>query len=133
MSDMPSNVRALVGRDSGDELSISDVHTSRVSSMSALPGALGWHPNFSTMKPGDTKNQSASGAERGERHSITNSGSLKPPKPSGLFSKPRMFFQKLFSKKVSSFASSRESDTQRFSKPTFQGKASTRIWRHSIN
>jgi len=128
LSDMPSNVRALLGPDSSDDLSVSDVHTARVPSMS---GASGWHPDFSTMNPGDINNRISSGAER-QCHSVTSAGSLKPPKPRGLFFKPKMFFQKLFSKKVSNSASSRESETHSFSKPAFQGKTSTRIWRHSI-
>lgn len=123
--DMPSNVRALLASDSGDE------EHKRTPAMSHIPGALAWHPEYSSLISGDRKNRSMTlPTERERHHSFT---SIPPTKPKqGLFSKPKTFFQKLFSKKVSNFASSRESETQSFSKPSFAEATSRRARRHSM-
>jgi hypothetical protein len=130
---MPGNIRTLLGPDSGDELNVSDVHAERVPSIT-MAGELGWdsmHQDFSTLK-GDLASLKTriAGAER-ESNSITTR-SLKPPKPKGMFSKPKKFFQKLFSKKVSNSASSRGSEVTQSTIFT-QGKMSTGTRRrHSI-
>ena len=133
LGEMPGNIRTLLGPDSGDELSVSDLRAERVPSISNV-GGLGWdsvHQDFSTLK-GDFSSLKARIAEAGKERQSFTASSLKPPKPKSMFSKPKKFFQKLFSKKVSNSASSRESEGTQ-STPFTQGKVSTATWRrHSI-
>ncbi|KAG0581437.1 hypothetical protein KC19_4G251600 [Ceratodon purpureus] len=134
LSEMPGNIRALLGPESSDELSVANVHAERVRPVS-IAGELGWdsmHQDFSTLK-GDLASLKTrvADAER-ERQSFTTS-SLKPPKPKGMFSKPKKFFQKLFSKKVSNSASSMESEVNTQNTMFTEGKMSAgRRRRHSI-
>lgn len=118
LSDMPSSIRALVGQESGDDRSqMSDMHTDNVPSVSASGehGCYVLHQDFSTLKEELTHLKSRI-ADAETRQSFAQD-SLKPAKSKGIFSKPKKFLQKLFSKKVSNSASSKDSDTQSTEQP----------------
>lgn len=115
---MPSSIRALVGQESGDDRSqMSDMHTDNVPSVSASGehGCYVLHQDFSTLKEELTHLKSRI-ADAETRQSFAQD-SLKPAKSKGIFSKPKKFLQKLFSKKVSNSASSKDSDTQSTEQP----------------
>jgi len=116
---MPSNIRALIGQESGDDRSCSDLHTENVPSVSASgEGCFVLHQDFSSLKD-ELVNLKSRIAEAENRTSFAHD-SLKPAKRKSLFSKPKKFLQKLFNKKVSNSASSKDKDseTQSVREPT---------------
>lgn len=138
---MPSSIRALLAPESGDDVSLPDGNSDVVPSLGT--GGEGWdslHQDFSSLK-GDLDSLKHRIAEAEKERNSLQTNAMKPPKPRSMFSsfKPKKFFQKLFfsNKKVSSSASSRDSETQSsmpisgISGPS--GKGSSRpTRRHSI-
>lgn len=129
LSDMPSSIRALAGQESSDDRSqMSDMQTENIPSVSASGGYDCYvrHQDFSTLKDELTYLKSRI-ADAESRQSFAQD-SLKPAKSKGIFSKPKRFLQKLFSKKVSNSASSKDSETQ----STPQPANPSLLRRHSI-
>ena len=118
LSGIPSDIRALIGQESSDDRSqMSDMNTENVPSVSASGdhGCYVLHQDFSTLKDELTHLKSRI-ADAESRQSFAQD-SLKPTKSRGIFSKPKKFLQKLFSKKVSNSASSKDSETQSTGQP----------------
>lgn len=114
VSNMPSNIRALMRQDSGDDRSCSDVHTENVPSVSAsAEGCYVLHQDFSTLKD-ELVNLKSRITEAENRTSFAHD-SMKPAKRKGLFFKPKKFLLKLFNKKVSNSASSKDKDSETLS------------------
>jgi len=116
ISDMPSSIRALLAPESGDDVSLPDGNSDVVPSLGT--GGEGWdslHQDFSSLK-GDLDSLKHRIAEAEKERNSLQTNAMKPPKPRSMFLsfKPKKFFQKLFfsNKKVSSSASSRDSETQ---------------------
>lgn len=111
VSTMPSNIRALMGHESSDERSCSDMHTENVPSVSAsADGGYVLHQDFSCLKD-ELFNLKTRIAEAENRTSFAHD-SLKPAHRKGIFAKPKKFLQKLFNKKVSNSASSKDMDSE---------------------
>jgi len=111
VSTMPSNIRALMGHESSDERSCSDMHTENVPSVSAsADGGYVLHQDFSCLKD-ELVSLKTRIAEAENRTSFAHD-SLKPAHRKSIFAKPKKFWQKLFNKKVSNSASSKDMDSE---------------------
>lgn len=135
LNEMPGSIRALMGQESSDDISVSDVHTDH--NVPSIPfagqGRFALHHDFSTLKDdlADLKNRVAE-AER-KHASPTVTSPLQPSKPTDTkFGKAKKFFQKLISKKVSNSGSTKDSETLGSITPP-QSKPSARLpRRHSM-
>lgn len=130
LSDIPSNLRALLPPESSDDFSITEMNGT-IPSVGEDESWDSVHQNFSALK-GDLASMKMRIAEaERERNALQHAVAVKPPRPKSIFSsfKPKKFFQKLFFRKgLSSSGSSKESE----SPMPATGKASTRPRRHSI-
>lgn len=115
VGDITSNIRALLAEESSDDQSLFDMRTDMIPSAPSA-GGQGWgalHHEFSTLKCDLAVLETRIAEAEKDRTSLTTDTSSKSLKSGkSILSRPKRFFQKLFSKKVSNSASSIESARQ---------------------